>query len=149
MYRNHAPRDPFACTLHECSYAPGRAIKDDTLVIFHVPFLWCKVAKDHFPLFSESIHHNMDIATAWTPAGTNLTRPPPENIPLDVIRLNRAGDSQRNANGLIPGQGGRVLNINGACGGGRLRPPVVSPALRTLMLTRHVTATADNSTPPE
>ena len=87
--------------------------------------------KDHFPLFSESIppqhgysdgmdasrdgQHNMPMpGTALlhlqTPnsaptALLNLTRPPPENIPLDVIRLNRAGDSQRNANGLIPGRG--------------------------------------------
>ena len=155
MYRNHAP--PRSVRLHITRMLVRTRQSHQRRYARYIPctvFCGVRWRKDHFPCFLRASHHNMDIATAWTPAGTDSTTcqclaprfctskrqtahqprfepraPPPENIPLDVIRLNRAGDSQRNANGLIPGRGD-VLNIKR-----RMRRredldhPVISPRL--------------------
>jgi hypothetical protein len=77
-----------------------------------------------------------------TPTATlHFMRPPPENFPLDVIRLHRAGDSQRNANGRIPGRRDVLQHKTAHATARRFRPPGYFTALRTLMFPGHETPT--------
>ena len=75
------------------------------------------------------------------PPTLDIMRPPPENIPLNRIRLNGAGNSQRNAKGIKTGRWDVLQHKPAHATARGFRPPGYLTALRPLMFSRRIAAT--------